>query len=320
MMSTKSCFLSWAAWGLLVASSFAATPYQFSILENKSGFSGKAGFEASTTGTLIGNYDAAKNPGGTRTKPGLFGSFGSTENLPVDVELNPSLGGDLDSSTSGSFAMDFDKGGGSVTISKYDVNLLSTGPVKFPANIELVNDTFRTRNPDSFYLGGIPLTIPLGSAELSSLTATQFGGSSTGLLTPNSAGGYNFSVGFLVQLSGEFTSPFGSVAIPGLPLPFILQGTVHFMGKGAMIQSLSTINFNPSVTPAIALPQLPLGLPTILPPGQTANVLFDLTLQQIAGVVSGQQTLVASGELVPEPNIALGTVLLLLFARRLKRN
>lgn len=305
MISTKTWFLSWALGVLCAVPSIASGPYDFSILEKKSGFVGKAGFEAQTTGTLIGDYDPINNPTGTRTKPGLLGSFGSTENVAVNVSLNPSLGGDLSTSNSGSFSMVFDKGAGTVSISKYHVDFLSSGPVKFPAGIELINDAFRTRNPDAFYLGGIPINIPFGSAEISSLSAVQTGGGNLGTMAPNGQGGFNFNVALVVEVSGEFMSPFGAVTLPGVPLPLLLQGSVSFLGKGAIVRSQTTINFNPEFSPNLQLPQFPLGLPTLLPPGGTANVLFDLNMDQITGVLNGTQTLVASGQLIPEPQAAL---------------
>ncbi len=68
--------------------------YTFAFDTTQSGLAGEIETSASTTGTLIGNYNQETNPTGTRTKPGIniFEPFGPTENLPVNVSLGLGLG------------------------------------------------------------------------------------------------------------------------------------------------------------------------------------------------------------------------------------
>ena len=78
--------------------------YRFTYLPTQSGLNATLSATVSTSGTMIGNYDAAANPTGTRTKPGIFGSFGSTENLPVAVQdLSVAAEGQVATQTVGSF-------------------------------------------------------------------------------------------------------------------------------------------------------------------------------------------------------------------------
>jgi hypothetical protein len=72
--------------------------------------------------------------------------------------------------------------------------------------------------------------------------------------------------------------------------------------------------FNPNLD----LPAFEFGLPTILPPGSTANLIFDLTLEEIGFEVDLDINLRAEGTLVPEPASlsALGLGLAALCRRR----
>src|SRR4051812_21226103 len=69
-------------------STSASTSYDF-VLQPTSGLTTtSASATAKTSGTLIGDWDAVTNPTGTRTKPGLFGTFGDTENVAVPATIN----------------------------------------------------------------------------------------------------------------------------------------------------------------------------------------------------------------------------------------
>jgi hypothetical protein len=72
---------------VLAAAPALAQQYQFVINPAPSGISGTLSTSLDTTGTLIGNYDETSNPTGTRTKPGLFGTFAPTENVPVPATV-----------------------------------------------------------------------------------------------------------------------------------------------------------------------------------------------------------------------------------------
>ncbi|MBX3377266.1 MAG: hypothetical protein KF678_09730 [Phycisphaeraceae bacterium] len=290
-----------AALALCACSHLASAQiFDFTLNAPPSGLSGTAGIDIDTTGTLVGNWDPTSNPEGTRTKPGLFGTFGATENVPVNVTLGVGATGPINSRASGGFRLSLEADGGLVNLSNYAVNLLSTGPVTLPINLSLLYDSFRTRNPTSTYIGGVPLTIPFGEASLTRLDAEQLIPAQGSLVTTG-PGTYDFSIIALVNLTAEFSFLGNTFAIPAVPTPLLLEGQLSINGSTAQFLSVQPFAFSNSVEPGVAIPQFPLELPTILPPGLIANVLFDLTLDAITASLDTTLTTNATGVLVPAP-------------------
>lgn len=288
--------------GLMAAHASAqqAGLYDF-VVRPTSGFQATVAINAATSGTLIGNYDETNNATGTRTKPGLFGSFGATENVATPVTLGFGLNGTPDSTTSGGFRMNLNPATGTASISGLSLNLLADGPASLPATLALTYDSFRTRSPSSTYIGGIPLNIPIGTVSLNTLTATQVGEGVAGTLTEIDSTHYSFTVAPLVTIDGMASALGNDIALPGTPAPFPLQGELAFSENGVVLTSLQPIDNSQSAQPNQMLPQFPLALPTILPPGDTANVLFDLTLTDVTTETTGNLQLTADGTLAPEP-------------------
>ena len=277
--------------------------YTFETTSN-SGLMGSADLSLSTAGTLIGDWNADTNPTGTRTKPGIFGSFGSTENVAVPVSLGFGLGGPIDTRTSASFGMNFNTGAGTVLVSNYSANFLADGPVSLPATLSLAFDSFRTRNPDALF-PGVPLDLPFGELQLVTLTATQVGPAGVGTLSPVGGGTYDISVLTPVLLEASFEGLGQMFSLGSIPAVLPIQGQVTLSGLSAQLLATAEIDLANSTNPGVALPQFPLGLPTILPPGGTANLLFDLMLDEIGLSLDAVLTLEANGTLVPAPGASL---------------
>lgn len=119
-------------------------------------------------GTLIGNFDATTNPGGTQTRPGFFGGSG---NIPINY--TSTIVGDAGFSASpiGAFTMDINPAGGS--ISGLEINLTGGEVQEFGITLNINYQTFRTFAPNSTFPGGFTIPIPLAGGEISSLVATQ---------------------------------------------------------------------------------------------------------------------------------------------------
>lgn len=274
--------------------------YDFLLNSPPSGFQADIDFTIGTAGTLIGDYDPDTNPTGTRTKPGLIGTFGSTENVPVDVSLATGLSGRPNSLSSGGFRMEFNPGLGVVSMSNFNVNLLSSGPASLPISITLETEAFRTRNPTALWLGGVPITIPIGEAELSALSTSQIG-DALGVLTPIGGQRYAFTIPLLATLDASVSVLGNAFEIPGLPAPLLFEGEVELNGDTAHLVSVRELVIDETQNPELVLPQFPLDVPTYLPPGETAHFLFDLTLNEIGLSIDGTQTIDATGVRIPEP-------------------
>lgn len=287
-----------------IATAGGTSIYDFILNAPPSGFQADIDFTIGTAGTLIGDYDPDNNPTGTRTKPGLFGPFGSTENVPVDVSLSTGLSGRPNSTSTGGFRMEFNPALGVVSMSNFNVNLLASGPASLPISITLETEAFRTRNPTALWLGGIPITIPLGEAELSTLSTAQIG-DAIGLLTPIGGQRYSFVIPLLASLDASVSVLGNSFEVPGLPTPLLFEGEVELNGDTAHLTSVRELVIDETQNPELELPQFPLDVPTYLPPGDTAHFLFDLALSEIGLSIDGTQMIDATGIRIPEPS-ALG--------------
>lgn len=279
----------------------AQRKYDFVMSPTDSDLNVHAFLQALTSGTLIGNYDPNTNPAGTRTKPGLFGSFGPTENVPVPVEVNPSVEGDVVSKPAGAFSMVLNPEAGQVILLDFFSDLLHSGAVSLPASAEFATDGFRTRNPSSTYPAG-RFTVPVGDVLVTLLTVTQVGGPAMGTLTPLGGHRYAFAVAPTVVLSVRAELQGSVLETTSNPNPLALVGEVQIQGDTATILSVNTIDWSDVDTPNQPIPQFAMDLPTVLPPGDVAHLLFDLTLNEVRTRVQGTYTIAATG------NISLRTV------------
>lgn len=298
MGTTRWFWTLGTVFGCLVLSQ--AQLYDFTVVAPPSGISGTVSLRANTEGTLVGNYDPNTNPTGTRTKPGLFGPFGPTENVPVNIRLGAQIGGTINRQTGGTFRATIDSSTNTITFSNLSLNFLANGAASLPVSLTLAGESFRTRNPTSVYiLPSQGITIPIGSLTLSQFTAVQTG-VGAGVLVPTGPDQYDFTAGVQVDLTlaADFLgNPLGTT----IPFVLPLQGSVVVSGTTATITALQTIAFDQTFNPNIQLPPFEYGLPTILPPGNTAYVIFNLTLNELGAAADLDFNLLAQGELVPEP-------------------
>ena len=296
-----------AAWGVALAAGWAtgAVPVEF-VLGPGSGVAFDSfGVTGQTSGWLIGNWDPESNPGGTRTKPGIFGSFGATENVAVPTEVDLIAGGTPATGLTGGLRMDLDPGAGVAEVAGLSAMGVGEGAVGLSARV--VFQAFRTRSPTSTFPGGVPVTLPLGSGVLRELLVVQVG-RGLGTLSELGADRDALAVPLLVELTGVVEAlgnvlPFGPLVVPlGLVGEVSLDGT-----GGATLAGGGGIAVSTAQPVDVELPALPFGLPTVLPPGDVANVVFTLTLEQVAAALAGQLTLQAGGVVVPEPGGVAGS-------------
>lgn len=296
---------------------FAALDYSFLIDTPTSGLDATLTFSAQNTGTLIGNYDPLANPTGTRTKPGLFGTFGSTENLPVNTSLDPTVKGNVLSSPTGSFQLSFDFLTNTIILRDLNMDLLSSSPIALPVTARLTFDSFRTRNPTSTYFGA-SINAPLGDATVSQIQAAQAEPTALGTLTPLGQNRYAFAAAPLVTLTAQVSFMDTDYLLPTSPLPIPLAGEVTFTESGPLLSTTADLDLSRTTDLDEPLDPFEYPLPTLFPMGDEANVIFNLTLKQTTITLAGTQTFSAAGTPLPAPATLplLAATLTLLIRRR----
>lgn len=292
-----SVAIAWSATGLCRA----AVTYDFTLGAGSSLTLADSLIQAVTSGGLIGDYDPETNPEGTRTKPGLFGRFGPTENVEVPTDVDLTAGGGLSVGVQGGFGATFDLAAGWIALSGYSSESVGEPSGGLDLTAHVLTPVFRTRNPDSLYLGGVTIPIPLGSARVLSLGARQLGPAAPGLLTELGAGRYDFTLALPVVITGEVEVLGNAVAVGPLPLVLPLSGSIVVDGANATLSARAAIEASDSRPLDLALPTIPLSLPTLLPPGETAALSLTLTVSELRSALAGESALVAAGVLVPEP-------------------
>jgi len=298
--------------GLPLTASAVIAPYRFTIGAGSGLSTTGAAVTANTSGTLIGNWDALTNPTGTRTKPGLFGTFADTENVAVGTSINFSTNGAPSVPLGGSFRMSFDSTAMTVNLTDYASVNSTPATGALATNATVTTQSFRTRNPSSTFPGGIPVTLPLGDATITSLSLSQTA-PANGTLSPAGANRFTFTVMPTVDVMMGVNLTGNDLSLGPVPIVLPMQGTVTFnaTGSGATLSSLAPLHISDLTNPAEPLPPIPFGLPTVFPPGLTANVIFNLTLDQVNTMIDGTVSTAAVGRFdhadrggisaVPEP-------------------
>jgi len=242
-------------------------------------------------GTLIGNYDATTNPTGTRTLPGLFGGSG---NQPIPYTSTIRITQSISSNPAGSFSLAL-LDNNVCSITGFTSDLLNEVPGTVNLDQLLTYSTFRTVNPSSLFPSVGQITIPVGSGSVTEATAVQ-SAAAIGTAVQASAGTYsvNVAVPVTITISGSVA---GQSADPG-PLPAVIafSGTLTVSGSSASLSTTATDNA--PVGPLPALPPLEnqaVALPTVIPTGGTANLLFSGTFGESNGTSSLNLSLSAAG-------------------------
>jgi hypothetical protein len=254
-------------------------------------------FSILTEGTLIGDYDAATNPAGTLTRPGFFGGSG---NIPIPTSIDLSLAGTDSTRPAGTLRLNVDEATSSFTLSSLGIDLLGGGSLEIPLTLGLLYETFRTFAPSSLYIGGVRVPVPLGNAILAALSFTQTA-TVPGLLVPADAPRiYTFATLVPVNTTLAASLLGQTFDLPGVPVALPLAGVLNFTGPAPTITITWEVGSVTPLPPEIIaqIPPIenqPLALPTILPPGSTANLLLNLTTTGGEVGLSTTATLYAEG-------------------------
>jgi hypothetical protein len=221
-------------------------------------------------GTLVGNWDEASNPEGTMTRPGWSGGSG---NMPVDCQITPILSGEIMGEPGGSMSIEVDLEGLRVTVEGLHADLLGEKVGTVPLSMLLLFETFRTLQPDSLYIGGVEVEVPLGEGRVISLDLDQVAANDLILIED----GEEWT--FAGVLSGTLTMLVEVQKTPlEIPLPVIvpIEGTLSIDGgQITMTVALELDEEETGDAPAgWGFDSVPVDFPTVIPPGQTAHLLL----------------------------------------------
>jgi len=286
---------------LLTASLASAQTYNFAVSEKFSAVETAFDLTAPLAGTFIGNFDATTNPGGTLTLPGPVGGSG---NNPIAYSATVEIGASLSTPPLGSFQLSVDSESLLVEVSGLALDLLGGDSIAVAGTLTLSYSTFHTQQPSAIFFGGFPIPIPIPTiAEITALTAVQ-SGLGAGTLIEQSPGVFTFTALVPVELSASIEIS-GEPAGGGAPLPAVLPlaGTLDLTGSGAILTAKTSGSASETLPldPPLAFDSLPVPLPTILPPGGTANLLFGGELPSIALALESSISLTAFGSIVCVP-------------------
>ncbi len=252
-------------------------------------------------GTLIGDYDAKTNPEGTMTRPGVWGGSG---NEPVSCTIEPVLGGDFGGQLNGT--VDFEwLSDELMTLSELSLSAFEKGQA-IPLNVIFEYETFRSIAPDSLFVGGFPIEIPLGEGMMTSLTIdlpVPFDLA----LKPINVFEWSFSGEVPVIITTSFT--FFETDTGPIPTPAILtlQGSIVMVNDERIMYATSSWDVSETVEePPFYFDNLPLELPTIVPPGDFAGVLLSVAADEATSTATGDLAFTASGHTEGVPGDANG--------------
>ena len=236
-------------------------------------------------GTWIGNFDATTNPTGTQTRPGLFGGSGNVA-IPYSMSIRPTVSID-GTNPAGTFTLGFDPVTRAVAVFGLEADLLNEEPGTVSVTVVLTYSTFRSFSPNSTFIGLTNTPVPVDGGSLTTATATQ-GAPAYGTATANAQGSFDFTLAVPVTIAVAGTAagqPFDS-ASPGV---LALTGRIAIAGGQATVTAQASTQES-SVLPAPApIAGVPFPLPTVLPPGSTANLLLSGTFSD--GTVSTAATI-----------------------------
>lgn len=278
------------------ASADVVDSYHFSVRSAQSSVTTDVSITSGLVGTLIGNYDEANNPTGTRTIPGIFGP--TSGNFPIDISGTAGLISSDTTHPAGSFTLTLDPETGLATVAGLELDLTASGGLAAVLGFTVEYQSFRTRQPTALFLGGIPITIPFGIFDLNSFTLMQTDVTGPGLLQPTGKNTYTVTLIAPVELSATIDSllgdpiPIGPVLVP---VPLVFDITLDGDHATALLSFEQA--FAQDFPLQVDLPaDQAIDLPTILPPGSTAHLLLNGSLDALNVDIALGATIDAAGQ------------------------
>ena len=246
-------------------------------------------------GTWIGNYDAATNPTGTQTRPGLFGGSGN-QAIPFNSTVKPHVA-ISNTHPAGTFRISLNQSAGTVEVAALQLDALNGQSGTVATAMVLTYSTFRTVSPSSTFLGLTNTSVPVDNGALTAATATQ-SGTAVGPATANTDGTWSFSVTVPVTVTASGTA-LGSPFTTSSATSMAITGTIATSGSTVTVTSQGSVQETVPVPAPAPLVNQPFDLPTVLPSGSTAHLLMNGTFSDGTTTTSASSSLAATGTRVP---------------------
>lgn len=293
-MKSRSIFVraSVGALGGLAGVAAGQGTYAFDLDEKASVVDTDISVRTPLTGHWIGNYDPVNNPTGTETRRGLFGGSGN-QTIPISGSI--SVSGRSNTNPAGTFEIDVYASPDRFAMRGLVLDLLNGATPSIDLTFTIGFSSFRTFRPDSIYFGVPALPIPLGGAQILSLTGTQIE-QVPGILEATGPGEWTFAVLVPMTIEGEVEGPTGPLSLPPTPAPIPVTGTLRISPGGASVSIEGGFEAQTVLpAPKQGIENVPFDLPTILPPGEVAHLLLTADFGETDLDVSQSLTIVADG-------------------------
>lgn len=274
--------LSVGALALVTAASFGQT-FDCTVSPSST-LSGSFSGEATFAGTLIGNYDQTTNPTGTRTLN--FSIFGTRPPAPTNIAKTLSGTGEASGSANtvptGTFRIGVS--GSTSTVENLSLDLIGASANPSTAiTLTVTYQSFLTAAPNNSYPFIVPITLPLGSAEVDAITIVQTGAAS-GTAVPSGPD----QVTYAISVPADVTT---TIIFQGAPSTSTQNQLVAIAGTLNLVTGASTasisIDEQQTITEEVPLPpNTPFDLPPLSGTGEAAHLLLNMSLtEQSTGVI-----------------------------------
>lgn len=174
-------------------------------------------------------------------------------------------------------------------------DLLETQTAGVDLDVSIEFETFRTFQPNSLYVGGIPLSIPIPVIEVTTISFHQ-GAMVNAVLVPLGPGRQWLTA----LVPGEVTlvgSMLGEPMSFTAPLSVVIFGEMVWNRGGfSLAVSIADSGSFSIPLPLPPLPPIPVDLPTIAPPGNTAGLIVTVQLDGIDGNAAVDADFVGAGQ------------------------
>lgn len=244
---------------------------------------------------IIGNYDATTNPSGTRTIPGLTGGD-TSGNTPVPLTAgNASVSASSGASPvhpAGTFRLVLDPEALRVHAQGLTLDLVNGQPSTATSSVSITYATFRTRQPTCLIFGGFPISVPIGAAAVTGITATQVSDSVVGVLAPTGPDQYTATVTVPMNVAITATLAGAPLDVPVVEVPVVITGNVMVNGDTASLTAAVTFSTQQSQPGPIAFPQQAFAEPLC-----GGNLLVNILAASVDTAASVDSSIMATGVL-----------------------